>query len=112
MTMSAAAPSLTGPLSNPVTRAPSLSETVVDTNAPSKPYKNATAQNTSEALTGEAEALGEPVENAAHEVQDKTGTAEIRLSQKRKWFLLLIFSVAQYLDIMSYSGIFIFTDAM
>ncbi|WWC58985.1 uncharacterized protein I303_101531 [Kwoniella dejecticola CBS 10117] len=38
--------------------------------------------------------------------------AEIKLSQKRKWFLLLVFSVAQYLDIASYSGLFVFTDAI
>jgi len=31
--------------------------------------------------------------------------AEIKLSQKRKWFLLFIFSVAQYLDVASYSGL-------
>ncbi|EIW68412.1 hypothetical protein TREMEDRAFT_32556 [Tremella mesenterica DSM 1558] len=40
------------------------------------------------------------------------GQAEIQLSQKRKWFLLFIFAVAQYLDIASYSGLFIFTDAI
>ncbi|KAK8854629.1 hypothetical protein IAR55_003368 [Kwoniella newhampshirensis] len=38
--------------------------------------------------------------------------AEIKLSQSRKWFLLLIFSVAQYLDVASYSGLFVFTDAI
>ncbi|WRT65217.1 uncharacterized protein IL334_002160 [Kwoniella shivajii] len=38
--------------------------------------------------------------------------AEIKLSQKRKWFLLFVFSVAQYLDIASYSGLFVFTDAV
>jgi hypothetical protein len=31
--------------------------------------------------------------------------SEIKLSQKRKWFLLFVFSVAQYLDIASYSGL-------
>ena len=36
---------------------------------------------------------------------DRPASAEIRLSQKRKWFLLLIFSVAQYLDLASYSGL-------
>ncbi|WWD19231.1 hypothetical protein CI109_103689 [Kwoniella shandongensis] len=38
--------------------------------------------------------------------------AEIKLTQKKKWFLLLVFSVAQYLDIASYSGLFVFTDAI
>ena len=31
--------------------------------------------------------------------------SEIKLSQKRKWFLLFIFSVAQYLDIAAFSGL-------
>ncbi|WVR09448.1 hypothetical protein IAU60_006515 [Kwoniella sp. DSM 27419] len=38
--------------------------------------------------------------------------AEVKLSQREKWFLLLIFSVAQYLDVASVSGMFIFTDAI
>lgn len=42
-------------------------------------------------------------ENAAKE--EGPAGAEIKLSQGRKWFLLFIFSVAQYLDIASYSGL-------
>ncbi|KAL7422343.1 hypothetical protein Q5752_002989 [Cryptotrichosporon argae] len=44
------------------------------------------------------------------EAQKAVNGAEIKLSQKRKWFLLFVFSVAQYLDIASYSGLFVFTD--
>ncbi|WWC91453.1 uncharacterized protein L201_006399 [Kwoniella dendrophila CBS 6074] len=43
-----------------------------------------------------------------------TGTGEekpvVRLSQTRKWCLLLVFSMAQYLDVAAVSGMFIFTD--
>ncbi|WVQ79735.1 hypothetical protein IAT38_001835 [Cryptococcus sp. DSM 104549] len=42
---------------------------------------------------------------------EQTG-AEMKMSQKKKWFLLLVFSVAQYLDIASYAGLFVFTDAI
>ncbi|WVN87505.1 uncharacterized protein L203_102687 [Cryptococcus depauperatus CBS 7841] len=38
--------------------------------------------------------------------------AQVKLSQKRKWFLLLIFSVAQYLDVCSISGLFVLTDSI
>ncbi|ORY35678.1 major facilitator superfamily domain-containing protein [Naematelia encephala] len=57
------------------------------------------------------EAATAPLAEAARE-RDGPGGAEIKLSQGRKWFLLFIFSVAQYLDIASYSGLFVFTDAI
>jgi hypothetical protein len=49
-----------------------------------------------------------PFKNIAEEQARKEGPAgaELKLGQKRKWFLLFIFSVAQYLDIASYSGLF------
>ncbi|WWC91459.1 uncharacterized protein L201_006405 [Kwoniella dendrophila CBS 6074] len=34
----------------------------------------------------------------------------VKLSQSRKWCLLLIFSMAQYLDVVAVSGLFIYTD--
>ncbi|WWC64283.1 uncharacterized protein I303_106893 [Kwoniella dejecticola CBS 10117] len=36
----------------------------------------------------------------------------VKLSQNRKWMLLLVFSVAQYLDVAAVSGLFIFTDSI
>ncbi|WVQ95120.1 hypothetical protein IAU59_002214 [Kwoniella sp. CBS 9459] len=59
----------------------------------------------SRAVDADAEERGAP-----GMIQDEG--AEIKLSQKKKWFLLLVFSVAQYLDIASVSGVFIFTDAI
>ncbi|ODN81015.1 hypothetical protein L202_03116 [Cryptococcus amylolentus CBS 6039] len=41
-----------------------------------------------------------------------TGAVHVKLSQKRKWTLLFVFSVAQYLDIALYSGGLIFTDSV
>ncbi|KAE8543003.1 hypothetical protein D1P53_000490 [Cryptococcus gattii VGV] len=35
-----------------------------------------------------------------------------KLSPSRKWFLLLVFSVAQYLDVCSVSALFVLTDAI
>ncbi|KAK4686437.1 hypothetical protein P7C73_g3684, partial [Tremellales sp. Uapishka_1] len=40
------------------------------------------------------------------------GGVEISMSSKKKWFLLLVFSVAQYMDVASYSGLFVFTDSI
>lgn len=55
-----------------------------------------------------AKAEEAPFKNVAEEQARKDGPAgaELKLSQKRKWFLLFVFSVAQYLDIASYSGLF------
>lgn len=55
-----------------------------------------------------AQAEEAPFKNIADEQAKKDGPAgaELKLSQKRKWFLLFVFSVAQYLDIASYSGLF------
>ncbi|OCF32711.1 efflux protein EncT [Kwoniella heveanensis CBS 569] len=68
---------------------------------------------------GDARSLGRQrsrvVDAGAEErgdVENVDDGAEIKLSQKRKWFLLAIFSLAQYLDIASYAGIFVFTDAI
>ncbi|WVQ64086.1 uncharacterized protein L199_002245 [Kwoniella botswanensis] len=41
---------------------------------------------------------------------DVTDQHKVKLSQSRKWGLLAIFSVAQYLDLSAVAGLFIFTD--
>ncbi|OCF37121.1 efflux protein EncT [Kwoniella heveanensis BCC8398] len=41
---------------------------------------------------------------------ERGGRVEISLSQNRKWFLLLIFSIAQYLDLAAVAACFVFTD--
>ena len=67
-------------------------ETVVDLHAPVQEKKHdADANNTpAAARTTGAEELGVPTAGPV-----ETRGAEIKLSQKRKWFLLLVFSVAQ-----------------
>ncbi|WVQ73656.1 hypothetical protein IAR50_003236 [Cryptococcus sp. DSM 104548] len=52
-------------------------------------------------------------ENRASDVEKhEEAGVHVKLSQKRKWILLFVFSVAQYLDIALYSGGLIFTDSV
>ena len=63
------------------------SETVVDLAVPSKSGNK---------LLKAEEAVAAPVADAEAQREGPKG-AEIKLSQRRKWFLLLVFSVAQVL---------------
>ncbi|OCF76458.1 efflux protein EncT [Kwoniella mangroviensis CBS 8886] len=89
---------------------PSPNRTVVDLdeNLNSKDAGDKLERKLEDELTAEQKAEQELRRHRSTTVNG----AEIKLSQKRKWFLLLVFSVAQYLDIASYSGLFVFTDAV
>ncbi|WWC73342.1 uncharacterized protein I206_107309 [Kwoniella pini CBS 10737] len=54
----------------------------------------------------------EPLDKVIGEKLVKTAEPRVKLSQSRKWMLLLVFSVAQYLDVAAVSGLFIFTDSI
>ncbi|WWC67475.1 uncharacterized protein I206_101383 [Kwoniella pini CBS 10737] len=87
---------------------PSPNRTVVDLDAQANGKEGASPQKLEKKLEEELTS-----EQALQRHKSTTvNGAEIKLSQKRKWFLLLVFSVAQYLDIASYSGLFVFTDAI
>ena len=122
--MSAAALDTTTPASgsSPLPRNNSMSRTATFSSSHSGTISppEADAERTAVDLTA-AVAKVEKTEDGPHQApeyrQEKEGIvtasgAEIQLSQSRKWFLLFIFSIAQYLDIASYSGLFVFTDAI
>lgn len=92
-------------LTSPISGAPSPEKTAVDVDAICK-EKKLDSKSIDE--------LSPPSTNTeVHlEAQTQEESSLTKLSPSRKWFLLLVFSVAQYLDVCSVSALFVLTDAI
>lgn len=99
----------TGP-SEPVSVASSVHD--VDSAVPSA-HDTVVDLNGDQATTGKSKHAGHAASNANFEERAEEQDAEAigarvegpALSQGRKWFLLFVFSVAQFIDVCSYCGL-------